>query len=153
MLKALLLTGFVSAALISCDVRTKDKIADGNILKHPKDAESKSTTTNATPTSVQIIDSVFDFGKVTDGEVVEFSFRFKNTGNNPLIIENAAASCGCTVPEKPEAPIKPGETGYIKVKFNSEGRVGQAHKTVTVTSNAAPAFPQLLLKGEVTAKK
>ena len=106
----------------------------------------------ADPTTVQIIDSVFDFGKVTDGEIVEFSYRFKNTGSLPLVISNATASCGCTVPEKPEAPIKPGETGYIKVKFNSAGRVGVAHKTVTVTSNAAPAFPELLLKGEVLAK-
>jgi hypothetical protein len=95
---------------------------------------------------------VFDFGKVAEGEIVEFSYRFKNTGSQPLVISNASASCGCTVPEKPEAPVKSGETGFIKVKFNSEGRVGVAHKTVTVQSNATPAFPELLLKGEVMAK-
>lgn len=150
MLKALLLTGLIAGSLLSCDVRTKDKIADGSVSK--KDSAANKLAANTTPTTVQIIDSVFDFGKLTDGEVVEFSYRFKNTGKEPLIIENAAASCGCTVPEKPEAPIKPGETGFIKVKFNSEGRVGQAHKTVTVTSNASPAFPQLLLTGEVIAK-
>lgn len=149
MLKALLLTGFITASLMSCDVRTKDKIADGT----PASKDSgKTDIMSKTPTTVQIIDSVFDFGKVAEGEIVEFSYRFKNTGTEPLIIENASASCGCTVPEKPEAPIKPGETGFIKVKFNSEGRAGVAHKTVTVTSNAAPAFPQLLLKGEVIKK-
>lgn len=148
MLKTLILTGFVAASLISCDVRTKDKIADGKTTG----ADSAKNAANATPTSVQIIDSVFDFGKVAEGEVVEYSYRFKNTGTEPLIINNATASCGCTVPEKPEAPVKPGETGFIKVKFNSEGRAGMAHKTVTVTSNAAPAFPELLLKGEVIAK-
>jgi hypothetical protein len=148
MLKTLILTGFVTASLMSCDVRTKDKIADDKSVR----ADSAKNTANVSSTTVQIIDSVFDFGKVAEGEVVEFSYRFKNIGTEPLIISNATASCGCTVPEKPEAPVKPGETGFIKVKFNSEGRAGMAHKTVTVTSNATPAFPELLLKGEVIAK-
>lgn len=148
MFKLLTLTAAVAALLASCDVRTKDKIADNTSNVTGASSAADSTA----PTTVQIIDSAFDFGKVTDGEVVEFSYRFKNVGNQPLVISNASASCGCTVPEKPEAPIKPGETGFIKVKFNSEGRVGVAHKTVTVQSNANPAFPELLLKGEVLAK-
>lgn len=143
-------TGLMLAMIASCDVRTKDKIDDGK--KSATENKGGLTAENAPGTSVQFIDTTFDFGKVTDGEIVEYSYRFKNTGNHPLVISNAVASCGCTVPEKPEAPIKPGETGYIKVKFNSEGRVGQAHKTVSVTSNANPPFPELLLKGEVTAK-
>ena len=98
-------------------------------------------------------DSVYNFGKITDGEKVEFSFRFKNTGNKPLIVSNATASCGCTVPEKPEAPVMPGETGFIKVAFNSQGRVGDTHKEVNVTSNAFPAFPPLEIRGEVLAAK
>ncbi len=129
----------------SCDVRRKDKIALNNKLNQQVEIKD--------PTTVQIIDSAYNFGKVTDGEIVTFNYRFKNTGTKPLIITNATASCGCTVPEKPEAPIQPGETGFIKVKFNSEHRVGQAHKTVTVSSNAEPAFPELLLKGEVIEKK
>jgi hypothetical protein len=146
MYKVFLFTAVTTLAFISCDVRTKDKI-DNGLSKEPKTGE-----TNAAPTTVQMIDSVYDFGKVTEGEIVEFSYRFKNTGTNPLIVTNVSASCGCTVPEKPEAPIKPGETGFIKVKFNSEGRPGEAHKTVTVLSNAAPAFTELLLKGQVTPK-
>ena len=148
MIKSLIASFALGALLISCDVRTKDKIADNSTQV----AGNKTIVDSAASTTVQIIDSVFDFGKVTDGEVVEFSYRFKNIGSQPLIISNASASCGCTVPEKPEAPVKPGETGFIKVKFNSEGRVGVAHKTVTVQSNAAPSFPELLLKGEVMAK-
>ena len=104
-------------------------------------------------TTVQMIDSVYDFGKVTDGEKVIYNYRFKNTGSKPLIISSASASCGCTVPEKPEEPVKPGETGFLKVVFNSEGRVGPTHKTITVISNAYPAFPVLLLTGEVVSKK
>ncbi len=146
MLKAFILCGAITIFAAGCDVRTKDKI-DNTITNGVKTLDA-----NATPTTVQIIDSVYDFGKVAEGENVEFSYRFKNTGAAPLIVSNVSASCGCTVPEKPEAPIKPGETGFIKVKFNSQGRPGAAHKTVTVTSNATPAFPELLLKGEVTPK-
>lgn len=100
-------------------------------------------------TSVQIIDSVYNFGKVTDGEQVVYSYRFRNTGQKPLIISSATASCGCTVPEKPEEPIQPGEIGFLKVAFNSKGRVGPVHKEVNVVSNAYPQFPTLQLIGEV----
>ncbi|RYY48980.1 MAG: DUF1573 domain-containing protein [Chitinophagaceae bacterium] len=151
MFKILLLTAVATASLTSCDVRTKDKIADGSKASM-SDSAKNAAAANAAPTSVQIIDSVFDFGKVKEGEIVEFSYRFKNAGTQPLIVSNATASCGCTIPEKPEAPVMPGETGFIKVKFNSEGRAGTAHKTVSVASNASPAFPDLLLKGEVLPK-
>lgn len=140
----ILIGGFSMALLTSCDVRKTDKLAG------TPDAAVEEAA--ATTTTVQLIDSVFDFGTIAEGENVEFSYRFKNTGSNALIVSNASASCGCTVPEKPEEPIKPGETGFIKVKFNSEGRPGAAHKTVNVLANTSPAFPELLLKGEVTAK-
>lgn len=141
----LLLSAVVVAAIItSCNVRKQDKLAP------EKPLTQQTVITN--PTTVKVIDSAYNFGKVAEGGVVEYNYRFINTGQKPLIITNATASCGCTVPEKPEKPIEPGDTGYIKVKFNSENRVGQAHKTVTVLSNAEPAFPELLLTGEVTEK-
>lgn len=137
----------LGATVSACDVRTKDNIdvtASGNAKPGEADV--------LTPTTVGMIDSVHDFGSVAEGENVEFSYRFKNTGSYPLVVSNVSASCGCTVPEKPEEPVKPGEMGFIKVKFNSEGRPGSAHKTLTVLSNASPTFPELLLKGEVTPK-
>lgn len=136
----------LSVLLFSCDIR-KNK-SKGDVL-----ASDSSSQVFKDSTTVQMIDSVYDFGKVTDGEKVEFSYRFKNTGKNLLIVSNATASCGCTVPERPEEPIKSGETGFIKVVFNSKGRVGTAHKEVTITSNAYPAFPKLELKGEVMEAK
>ncbi len=105
------------------------------------------------PTSVQIIDSVYNFGTIQEGEMVTFSFRFKNTGKEPLEILEVNTSCGCTVPEKPEAPIQPGETGFIKTSFNSERRPGETHKTIMVRSNANPEFPILKLQGTVIGKK
>ncbi len=129
--------------ITGCDVRKKDTKA--NI---PSKIEVKD------PTTVQVIDSVYDFGKVSEGEVIEYSYRFKNNGNKPLVItEQPRASCGCTIAERPEEPVMPGDTGYIKVKFNSENRPGEARKTVTVSSNANPPFPELLLMGEVIGKE
>ncbi len=110
---------------------------------------SKTNQSFTDSTTVQIIDSIYNFGKATDGENVVFSYRFRNTGNKALIISSATASCGCTVPEKPEQPIKPGETGFLKVVFSTKGRVGPVHKEVNVVSNAYPAFPALQLMGEV----
>lgn len=136
----------IASVLISCDIRNNGKT---------KDVQGDSTKAIASykdSTTVEMIDTVFNFGTITDGENVEFSFRFKNTGSNPLIVSSAVASCGCTVPEKPEEPIRPGETGFIKVAYNSQGRVGDTHKEVTVSSNAYPAFPPLQLRGKVVAK-
>lgn len=135
----------VTGLLISCDVRKADKIAEVN--------NAAAGNGKADSTQVQMIDSVHNFGKVTDGEKVVFSYRFKNVGNKPLIVSSASATCGCTIPEKPEEPLQPGETGYLKVVFNSQGRVGPVHKEVHVVSNAMPAFPTLQLIGEVIQKQ
>ena len=87
-------------------------------------------------TTLQWIDSTQqDLGTISEGQTPEITWRFKNTGNQPLIIENAAGTCGCTVAEKPEKPLMPGEEGFIKAKFNSEGRVGPNNKQVAVTAN------------------
>ena len=144
MLKGIFLLSTLSLLFVSCDVRKKDTQSNVNGVQQPAPVKD--------PTTVQIIDSAYNFGQVTEGDIVEYSYRFKNTGNKPLVIINASASCGCTVPEKPEQPVLPGETGFIKVKFNSEHRVGQAHKTITITSNAQPEFPELVLNGEVKEK-
>lgn len=133
----------IASIFFSCDIRNTRNKADA-LAPNNGVAYTDSTT-------VQLIDSVYNFGNVTDGDKVEYSYRFRNTGKNPLIVSSAVASCGCTVPEKPEEPIKPGETGFLKVVFNSKGRVGEVHKTITVTSNAYPKFPQLELTGHVVS--
>lgn len=144
MFKSLFALIAFSSLLVSCDVRKKDKIAV---------VQNKETELPKDPTTVEIIDSVYDFGSVGEGAVVEYNYRFKNIGDKPLVVSAVNASCGCTVPEKPEEPIKPGEIGFIKVKFNSEGRPGEVRKSVTVSSNANPGFPTLQLKGHVDGKE
>jgi len=90
-------------------------------------------------TTIQWLDSTHrDLGKVTEGEQVEVTFRFKNTGDKPLVISSVTASCGCTIPETPKEPFAPGAEGLIKAKFNSSNRTGQNHKEVYVTANTSP---------------
>jgi hypothetical protein len=127
--------------LFSCDVRRKDKVADDG-LQRTEQALRDSTT-------VELIDKTYNFGTITEGEKVEYNFKFKNTGKKPLIITNASASCGCTVPEKPEKPVMPGEISFIKVVFNSKGKSGHQDKAIIVSSNVKPSFPDLMLSGEV----
>ncbi len=91
----------------------------------------------------------FNFGKITQGEKVSYSYKFKNVGTSPLIILDATATCGCTVPEVPKEPIKPGAEGEIKVVFDSNGKSGMQDKVITVTSNAQPQTATLHLTGEI----
>lgn len=92
----------------------------------------------------------WDFGTINEGDVVEHSFTFTNTGTEPLIISNAKGSCGCTVPVWPREPIAVGATGTINVKFNSKGKKNKQHKRVTLTANTTPNQTILRVKGEVT---
>jgi hypothetical protein len=80
--------------------------------------------------------STHDFGNITQGDVVERVFKFKNTGNQPLIITNIQTSCGCTVPVWPRDPVMPGGSGEIKVGFNSAGKMNKQTKTLPILSNS-----------------
>ena len=94
-----------------------------------------------------------DFGKVPEGTMATYEFKFKNTGNQPIVIANAQASCGCTTPDWTKTPILPGKMGLIKAVYNSSGRPGVFSKTVTVTSNATEGSKVLSLKGTVLTKE
>jgi hypothetical protein len=105
-------------------------------------------------TTVQWIDSVKQVGTVTEGQKLVLKFRFKNTGNKPLVIYSVTPGCGCTVAEKPEAPIQPGQEGVITGEFDSNGRVGTLHKSIQVMANTEGTGSHLLVfEGEVVAMK
>ncbi|MFM7105325.1 MAG: DUF1573 domain-containing protein, partial [Flavobacteriales bacterium] len=87
--------------------------------------------------------------KIKQGESVECVFKVTNTGNEPLIIEEAHGSCGCTVPDYPKDAIAAGETKDIKVKFNSAGKQGPNTKTVTITANTEPLQSVISIKADV----
>jgi hypothetical protein len=98
-------------------------------------------------------EETFDFGTVKEGPVAEHVFEFKNTGKEPLIVQSASASCGCTTPEWPKEPIMPGKKGKIVVRYNTQGRVGPFNKIVYLTSNAVSDKEryELYIKGTVEA--
>lgn len=100
-------------------------------------------------TSIAFEHTDFDFGVVDDGEKVRHTYKFKNTGNEPLIITSAKGSCGCTVPQWPKDPIPPGGSGQIDVEFDSKGKPGKQTKRVTVTANTVPAQTFLNITGTV----
>jgi len=112
----------------------------------PKEERDKALKDSANFTTVEWLDSTYkDLGKVKEGQQVEVSFRFKNTGTKNLVIDDVTASCGCTVPEKPQEPITPGQEGMIKAKFDSKGKpVGEARKEVYVTANTTPSTSHTL---------
>ncbi|MGN6179122.1 MAG: DUF1573 domain-containing protein [Mucilaginibacter sp.] len=91
-----------------------------------------------------------DFGKIKQGDKVTYKFNFVNVGKSPLIITNAVATCGCTQPEWPKEPIKPGDGGQITVTYNSTGHSGLQDKMITITANTNPAQSMVHLVGEVT---
>lgn len=97
--------------------------------------------------------TTFSFGKIREGEVVEHIFEFTNSGKVALLISDANTSCGCTVAEVPREPIAPGEKGRIVARFDSKARVGIQRKFIDVKANTYPSSMQLILEGEVIAKK
>lgn len=95
---------------------------------------------------------VHDFGNLKAGAKADYSFKFTNKGDADLLITNAQGSCGCTVPEYPKEPIKPGESGQIKVAYSSGTQQGQQSKTVTLTTNSANGTERLTIKANVEPK-
>lgn len=91
----------------------------------------------------------FNFGTAVEGEKVSHTYKFTNTGKEPLILSNARGSCGCTVPKWPRQPIQPGETNEIVVEFNTKNKVGERSQKVTITANTNPPESFIYLDGTV----
>lgn len=95
-----------------------------------------------------------DFGTIKEANgPVSCTFEFTNTGNKPLLIIDATASCGCTRPEYPTKPIKPGKKGKIKVTYSPIGRPGAFKKTVKIKTNGKERTTTLRIEGTVIPKK
>ncbi len=94
-----------------------------------------------------------DFGTFSEkNPTVTTSFTFTNVGDGPLVIHQAIASCGCTVPEYTQEPVQPGKTGTIKVTYNGKGRFpGKFKKSITVRTNAKTELVRLFIEGEMLA--
>ncbi|MCB0652887.1 MAG: DUF1573 domain-containing protein [Saprospiraceae bacterium] len=157
-LKFPLLAVFMVAFLGSCqqgnqDVRNaaREDVATNSV--QPQSVDPSAVQEPAVPagptTSIEFEETTFDFGTVDEGEKVSHTFKFKNTGNEPLIFSNAKGSCGCTVPTWPREPIAVGATGIVSVEFNSKNKKGKRNQKVTLTGNTNPPQTFIYLTGNV----
>lgn len=135
--------------VVSCkDGNAATKVKGDNLVK-AKERDEKSSKEAAT---IEFDKTVFDFGVANEGDIVDVEFTVTNSGNTDLVISRATPSCGCTVPEWPKAPIKPGASEKVVAKFNTTGKPGVANKAITLFTNTAKGREVLRIKGTVTPK-
>ncbi len=165
----------ILAVMVTLATACKDRDAEKKIAQLESrlaELEGKtpvSTSPSATPTPATVVPTAeekpegplpamefdkidHDFGTIAEGKVVEHTYSFKNTGAAPLIIQNAQGSCGCTASDWTKDPIPVGGTGFVKAKFDSNGKPNIQNKTVTVTANTWPKQTVLRFKAMVTPK-
>lgn len=132
--------------LTGCKGKTTQD-ADVDLIRNPRSAQGYDESEKM---PVLTFDSdLHDFGRLSAGENISYSFHFRNTGNADLIISNTSATCGCTVADYPKGRIAPGGEGYVTVTFKSAGKAGQQYQEVTIVSNAQPATCRLKILAQV----
>ena len=132
--------------LTGCKGKTTQD-ADVDLIRNPRSAQGYDESEKM---PVLTFDSdLHDFGRLSAGENISYSFHFRNTGNADLIISNTSATCGCTVADYPKGRIAPGGEGYVTVTFKSAGKAGQQYQEVTIVSNAQPATSRLKILAQV----
>lgn len=147
---AVALAFVVSAGLlVSCGQgNASSKVKKENV----ENAEKRDNSISQGAPVISFDKEEYDFGTVKEGEVVETTFIVTNTGKSDLVITNAQASCGCTVPNWTDKPIPPGETGEVKVSFNTSGKPNKQSKSITLTTNTEKGREILKISGMVTPK-
>lgn len=160
---SLLTMAFVLAFAVACNSAEGEKGSDDSANKTPEPAKKEvnadtpaandaagEAADEGPKTTIEFDAMSHDFGTIDEGDKVAHTFKFKNTGSEPLIINSAKGSCGCTVPEWPKEPVAPGGEGEIKVEFNSKGKKNAQTKTVTINANTDPNPTRLTIKAQVT---
>ncbi len=142
---SLLAISFVFAATSCKQESAADKITDADM----KSIQEQNAIAGKLA-KVELDKEVHDFGTISEGDRVETEFIVKNIGDSDLMIYEAKGSCGCTVPEPPKEPIKPGDSAPIKVSFDSKGKPGAQEKTVTLKTNTANGHEMFKIKANVT---
>ncbi|ALU76097.1 DUF1573 domain-containing protein [Tenacibaculum finnmarkense] len=118
-----------------------------------ENAEKRDVSISKGTASISFDKEEHNFGTVNEGEVVKTTFMVTNSGKTDLVITNAQASCGCTVPVWPKGAIAPGETGEIQVSFNTSGKPNKQSKSITLTTNTVKGKEVIKITGMVTPKK
>lgn len=156
----MLVAGFAALSLVSCNKKedASSRIGEGAFTTTETTTSSATVdgvtqTTSSTNTQTGFPKIAFDktthdFGEVKKGSKNEVEFEIKNEGTVDLVIIDAKASCGCTVPEKPQEPIKPGQSAKMKVVFSANS-AGLQSKDVTLTTNTETGTEKLTVKANV----
>ncbi|MBZ9627859.1 DUF1573 domain-containing protein [Psychroflexus sp. CAK1W] len=143
----LALVVITTLSLSACKNKAADKVDESKKeIAEQRDAQEQDFPV------MKFEEEVHDFGTVEEGEIVEHTFAFTNTGNAPLIISDANASCGCTVPTWTEGAIAPGESGEMLVKFNTRGKPNQQMKAVRIVTNTESGRETIRIKAFVNPK-
>ena len=145
-MKKIILSIAAIVILAACNNSTKTGTSSGT---GDVNSVSNTVTDPENAAAFKFEKESYDFGQITEGEKVSYDFLFTNVGKSPLIITDAQATCGCTVPEYPRTPIAPGEKGKISVVFSSAGKTGMQNKIVSIVANTVPSKTELHLIGDV----
>lgn len=131
--------------LVSCRDNAADP--DVDLIRNPRSAQGYD---NSAKMPIIVFDQdLHDFGRLSAGENISYSFHFKNTGTADLVISSCNATCGCTVADFPKGRIAPGADGYVTVTFKSAGKAGHQYQEVTVVTNAQPSVVKLKVLAQV----
>jgi hypothetical protein len=144
---SIILMAFIGITIMSCKENAASKVNDENLEK----AKEANARAKAGLPEMTFVSKEYDFGTINEGDEIDATFEFTNTGKSDLIITRAKASCGCTVPEWPrDKAIKPGEKSVIKAHFRSKGKRNNQRKSITLTTNTASGREVIYVKGFVT---
>ena len=144
-MKKIVLMALMAIMVVGCGHRQKE--ADVDLIRNPRSAEGYDT--NEKMPKIVFDEELHDFGRLSAGENISYSFHFRNTGDADLVISSASATCGCTVADYPKGRIAPGEEGYVTVTFKSAGKSGQQFQEVIVVTNAQPSRVRLKITAQV----
>lgn len=130
--------------LVSCS--DNEGKMDAGVVNNPATA---SEAANTKEPKIEFELTEYDFGNMLQGEKATYNFKFKNTGNAKLVISAVEKTCGCTEIKFPREAINPGESGSIKITFDSSSKKGMQNKRVIVKANTNPAETVLRFKAMV----
>lgn len=143
-------TAMVAVGFYACrQQETNDKISP-EIIENP--ATASGETKDGKVPVFEFENTSHHFGEIKEGDVVNYTFKFKNKGNADLFIISAKASCGCTVPAYSKEGVHPDDEGKVDVSFDSHGKSGMVSKTITIIANTIPNTKVLTISAEITGK-
>jgi hypothetical protein len=124
-----------------------------SLINNPHTANGMDTAAADIKPVMELKDTLYNFGAIHEGEVAQHEFTFTNTGKTPLLINSAAGSCGCTVPDYPHEPIAPGQSAILKVTFNSAGKTGHQEKSVSIQTNTLRSIHMIYIQADIIKQK